>query len=396
MAAMAGRSQLNGALSFVEGQYKDAIQNVIVQSQGIIANASDRDGNLDRESTTQAITQIGDLLEVFMAGGNREPYADDGVTANSDMAQILNLGYVKAVYDQVTVHEQWMQKRIPNDVFQYLQNANRQLEFQEMTAYHWYQIHKEFDRWHDLAHDGVNIFENDNPFLKRDDETDEEYRERIDAAKLFHPNPLAQIDDTRQWVPMQKWQDSRGYQLSDRIWNNTLEVRQSINRLISQALAEGWSAIRLAKQLEQYVLPGGKTAYYAMRLARSEIARAANQAAYLSSYLNPYIDAVDIVRSSTGDNRCPICPIYASLGIGGGRNRPPYPLDAAPIPIFHPYCKCHTRGVVTDNPRVVTQRIRAIMQSGGSVTPSVNPASKQSLLSQMLGNQMINLLAQVA
>lgn len=393
--SLAGRKQLNSALSLVEREYQQAITPVIEQTQGIVINATGRDGDLDRERLRRDRIRLGDAIERFFVGQTRLAYGQDGETPQSDFARILNWGYVKAVYDQVSIAHDWLQRRTPNDIYAYLRNSTRSLGIQELTAIEWHQVRVQIVEYRMLAAlPGSLLYEDeDSPFLQRDDEPLEDYQERVDDLRIFRPNPMAELDPFRRWVPMHRWQDERGYQLSDRIWQNSQEVRQKIDKLITRALSEGWSAVRLANQLKQYLQPGGKAAYNALRLARSEIARAANQAAFLSAYLNPYVGGMDIARSATGDPNCPVCPRFATIGIGGGRVRDPYPVQSTPIPIFHPFCKCNTRGVVRDNPREITRRLRATMQS--NVTPAVNPANRQALLIQMLGPRMMALLAQL-
>lgn len=83
------------------------------------------------------------------------------------------------------------------------------------------------------------------------------------------------------------------------------------------AFAEGMGALELSRKLERFLLPnranlrtnrpyGTSAAFDAMRLARTEIARAANQAAFLSSYLNLYVDKIDVARSGNGDKTCAV------------------------------------------------------------------------------------------
>ena len=128
-----------------------------------------------------------------------------------------------------------------------------------------------------------------------------------------------------------------------------------------------------------------------MRLTISEIARAANHAAFTSAYLNPYVEKIEIARSPNGDPNCPICPRFATIGIGGERLREPYSIHAANLPIYHSYCMCHVRPVVVDSASTVTMRLQAVIEDGRRVNfpPSVNPAAAdaltQTLLHQALG-----------
>jgi hypothetical protein len=206
---------------------------------------------------------------------------------------------------------------------------------------------------------------------------------------------------------MHLWTDPNGYQLSDRIWNTSVETRRTIDRIISQAFADGLGALELARLLESSLLPGMDAirtttpynldaSYFALRLARTEIARAANHAAFMSAYLNPYVDRIDVARSPNGSRTCPICPLHATLSFGGERLREPYSIYSASIPVFHPNCMCHTRPVLTDSPSTVTMRLQAVMDDARAALfqPSVNPAAAESLLQTLLHQSLNTIVAQ--
>jgi hypothetical protein len=167
------------------------------------------------------------------------------------------------------------------------------------------------------------------------------------------------------------------------------------------------SAERLAKRLEQFLIPGrrqirtnkpyGKDASFdAMRLARTEIARAGNQAAFISAYTNPYVDKIDVRRSPNGDHKCDVCPKHATIGIGGERLRPPYSIYSASIPVFHPHCMCVTTGVVTDSPETITKNLRAIVEEAGRGLnpPLITALQPQGMLQQLLRESMYREVAE--
>src|SRR5690606_3479168 len=99
--------------------------------------------------------------------------------------------------------------------------------------------------------------------------------------------------------PLTTWQDARGYTLSNRIWKQGQAYRTAIDRTIQRGIQQGWSADRLAKELQQYVKPsyapvkytkGGRVyrvgstsrpnaASAARRLARTEINRTHHEGA---------------------------------------------------------------------------------------------------------------------
>ena len=81
-----------------------------------------------------------------------------------------------------------------------------------------------------------------------------------------------------------------------------------------------------------------KARYYAKRIALNETARAYNDARALEYTKSDDIQVVKIQMSKTHP-RTDICDYYASVdkyGLGAGV----YPKDKAPVPPFHPFCRC--------------------------------------------------------
>jgi hypothetical protein len=336
--------------------------------QSLINGATDFEGNLVFSQRSRVATQVGNLIHsLFVGPDGRNAFAQDGVTAISKYSSILNEYYVRVTMEAIYAQHAWMRKNVPADVFQWLARSR-------------------FD---------IRLAEAENPFLRRDGETDEEFMQRMRDLRVFHPNPLAELDPNRRWVPMHSWQDANGYQLSDRIWNTANDTRTLIDRFIIKAFNEGWSAVNLAKELEQY-LTVGAASNSAMRLARTEIARAANQAAYTSAYLNPYVDGIDVARSSNGDRNCPTCPKHATLGFGGERLRPPYSIHSANIPPYHPNDMCRVQPSVTDHPIEVTKRLQAVMQDArvNSFPPPVTPANADAFTNMLLHRALGSLVGQ--
>lgn len=327
------------------------------------------DGSLDTRQRNRLLREVGELVQGLFVADGRFAFADDGVTPRTDFAQLLNIFYVRVVLEAVYQQRDWLAKHAPAAVFQFLAQATP-----------------------------IDLGEAENPFLRRDGESDEAFRKRLDDLRVFRPNPMAELDPNRQWVPMHQWQDSNGYQLSDRIWNTSVETRKAIDKIINDALKNGWSAVNLAKELTDKLNPDARenATYHTMRLARTEIARAANHAAYISAYLNPYVDAIDVARSPNGDVNCPICPQYATIGIGGERLREPYSVHAAMIPPFHPHCMDHTQPVVTDAPQTVSMRLQAVVDDAQATNfpPSVNPAAADALTQTLLHQSLNTLVGQ--
>lgn len=331
---------------------------------GIILRYAGRDGRIP-EAAQGAMRREVELATraAFVVPNSREAFAPDGETALTEYARILNRWYVRAVADVVAMHRDWMLANMPADVVQWLTTTTTR------------------------------------PLTEAE-------RPELVQIGMFYNNPLAQIDPTRRWVPMHRWNDPNGYRLSDRIWLTSDAVRKKIDALLARGLVDGRGALELARALEAYLLPEragirtlkpygrrfmpGGASYDAMRLARTEIARAHNYAAYLSAAMNPYVGGMDVARSLAGDPTCAVCAGHASIDLAGQRVRPPYPMNAVPVPPNHPHCKCHLRPVVAQSSEEVTAALRGYMQQGAE--PAISPLNYDAFLLFLLGAVLFGLL----
>ncbi len=157
--------------------------------------------------------------------------------------------------------------------------------------------------------------------------------------------------------PVLTWQDARGYKLSDRIWSISEATAAQIDALLEDAVNSGTSALSLAKQMEQFLLPGRHlprtdkpygtdASFNAMRLARSEITRSHSIAAQASAQANPFVDRLYYHLSSAhqADAGDP-CEEFADTSLVNNG----YPVDECPLPMVdtHPHCICYvTPGVI--------------------------------------------------
>lgn len=258
----------------------------------------------------------------------------------------------------------------------------------------------------------VQVREVTNPFLRRPGESDEAFLARMATLRIFQPNPLAELDPRRQWVPMHRWTTPDGYSLSDNIWRAGNDVRQRIDALVARGIRNGHSALSIASAVEAYLLPNeigrrtlrpygshyqpGGASYSAMRLARTEIAAAGNRAAFTAAYLNPYVGGINVARSANGDPTCPVCPQHATIDMNGVRVRPPYPLTSAHIPPYHPHDMCHVRPVMVDNLRAVSDRLRAVMVDTRAevLRPVTTPVQPGRLLMELIGQTLLRVAGQ--
>jgi hypothetical protein len=153
-------------------------------------------------------------------------------------------------------------------------------------------------------------------------------------------------------------------------------------------ISQGRSAVDIASALERYLLPRIRNqrtfnpygvqymdpegaAHTAMRIARTEMSYAFNQATYTAALHNPWVDRIAWVLSPAHPNT-DICDDLAGV----------YPLRAARIPPAHPYCLCHTESIVADSAEdimAIAEDIRAMME-----------ANRQELLAPVMTLLMIN------
>lgn len=342
------------------------INATILRAAGSWENSIPRARSASLRSEVERI-----LLRMYVGFDGRSPFGSDGITPLAPYPALLNKWLAFAVASSVKQHQRWLRRHIPADVYAFLGRRRRR----------------------SLV---TQVQEIENPYLRREGESDDEFRARLDTLRIFRPNPLAQVDPARRWVPVHQWTDANGYRLSDRIWNAADETRTRVDRLITQAINEGWGARRLARTLEQFLVPGraalrtrtpygSDASFDAMRLARTELSRAANSAAYMAALANPYAQGIDWALSPSHP-RIDICDDLATIGKGGGRLKEPYSMYGARIPPAHPHCLCFELTFMADTDEV-TLRIRAVMldEHVDSFDFVTTPASANDFILDLLG-----------
>lgn len=165
--------------------------------------------------------------------------------------------------------------------------------------------------------------------------------------------------------PVLSWLDTRGYALSDRIWNVSEATAAQFDALLQDAVNRGTSALSLAKQSEQFLLPGQHlprtdkpygtdASFNAMRLARSEITRSHSIAAFEAAGVNPFVDRMSyhLSGSHVGDPG-DLCEEFAAESDANGG----YPKDECPQPMVdtHPHCLCYITPEVIPMEDAITQ-----------------------------------------
>ena len=328
---------------FREG-YKATLTPAVEQVGRMLQRAAGPDGTIDRRRETTVVEAAGDIIQrVYSAG--RRVYGEDGATPLSPYATVMNQWVASVTVKAVRNHQRWMQRQVPEDVYNWLRRARRPQNVREM----------------------IDV-----------------------AARLlpgFIPNAFAQYD------PLHLWVDPNGYVLSDRIWRMGTDTRTRLDAMIAESIRRGDSALNISKMAERFMLPGRAAlrtnkpygtdaSYRGMVLGRTEIARAHGWATILSARLNPYVEGVDWALSASHP-KLDICDDLATLGMGGGRLREPYGLYDVPAYPPHPQCLCNLQSVVTADMQSVTDDLRQWMEQDED--PPLTPAADDSLLWLLLG-----------
>lgn len=305
------------------------------------------DGTLLKRYKTQILKQVGDRVQRMYVGADlRSPYAEDGVTPLSPYAAALNDAFVEVTAVTVQRYETQLRDTLPTDLFDTLANARTS-----------------------------NV-----------------------VTELLNTLTSGSVD----FITPFTWVDGRGLQLSDRIWRTSLDARRSIDEVITRGIRQNLSTREIATQLERYLLPdaGGLTklpygtsaSYPAMRLARTEIARAANEVSLVSIKLHPLYSLVDVVRSGRGDPKCALCRSHETISISGQRVRQPYNFDDVPSVPLHPHCLC--RYQPAEDGELTSDEMRSRFETW---EPYANPASgsyfTRLLLGTVLALQLSNVLS---
>ena len=305
-----------------------------------------------REQASKAV------LSVFLA--QDKAFASDGVTPLAPFPRLLNQEIVTVSAEIVATHTRMLRKTVPKDIQDLLKIRTR--------------------------------------FVKNTVSTQEVFSPLYAALRIFAVNPLAQYEPAHTWV------DPAGYRLSDRIWNTGYRTRARIDQLLNDGINNGTSALRLSRQVEQFLLPsraplrtnrpyGTDASFDAMRLARTEIQRAAANASLIAGQQNPYVSGMDFALSPSHP-KVDICDPLASIGVGGGRIKAAYPFGAVPVPVqdTHPQCLCRLQPY-TDRasfPRV-TQLWRDAMQDSlsNNVYASPTPLAGYDFMLWLLGTCLL-------
>lgn len=184
--------------------------------------------------------------------------------------------------------------------------------------------------------------------------TDAEYKELL--AFLKKGQAALKRVRPRGFNSVLGWLDTRGYKLSDRIWNVSQATAIQINALLEDAVNSGTSSLSLAKQMEQFLLPGRHlprtdkpygtdASFNALRLARTEITRSHSLSIQEAGMANPFVERMKYHLSAAHkDDPGDICEEFAAESEANDG----FPKDDCPQPAIdsHTFCICYTTSEV--------------------------------------------------
>jgi hypothetical protein len=315
----------------------------------LVRAASGTDGRIDPRNETRILIEVGQIVQRFFVGDDgRTALSDDGTQPQALYPFLLQAALLSVTYAVVKVHSAYMANRLPEDIKAWLGRA--------------YVVEQE---------------------------------PRI-------PNPI-RLNPLAQYDPFHTWVDPRGYRLSDRVWQLSVRSRTQIDQLVADGIRTGRPSLAIARELEQHLLPGrtGRTnrpygtyvSTDAIRLARTEIARAHASASIAAGRSNPFVSGFDWALSAQHP-KFDICDRIATVGMDGERLADPYPADGyVPQPVVdsHPQCLCRIQPAVTMTEDEVIAMLRADLES--NLPPPLTPLDPMHFTTAMLGRWARRLLS---
>lgn len=185
------------------------------------------------------------------------------------------------------------------------------------------------------------------------------------------------IAEVNKYDPTRSWVQDGGYNLSDRIWQTSTDMRSKLDAYLDEAINSGKSMEDVAREIQQYLIPGrqlpvtfkpyGKNgSFNAVRLARTEITAAYSRSSLVAAKLNPFIAGYKTRRSSHSIE----CPDHCDPNEAGG----PYELDdLVHAPPLHSHCLCSILWVMRENPVHTANELKSTEHPLRKIATALNP-----------------------
>lgn len=326
MATVAGSKALYTAMR----GFKDDLNAVFVpineRAIGIILRAAGSDGKIDPRQAEAVIDPITAMVSRVYVGEDGKSAYTNTYEPLSPYAELMNKWHVYTVVNIFEAHFKTVKRLLRNapDVWAWLQGSTQQ--------------------------------------------------------EAIRTNPLVDYD------PLHTFVDPRGYTLSQKIWRNETEVRLKIDAMLNDYIRRGVSAVDMAKDFEQFLLPAAKgiktTKPYstsananALRLARTEIAAGHGRATIAAAKANPFVGGINW-RLASSHKDSDQCDINAANS--------PHPLDKVPDYPNHPNETCALVPEVTAKPAEVIAGLRTMIHHNQPAPLTV--ASPANFLRRTLGS----------
>jgi len=324
---------------------------------GIVQRRADADGNVPRQATFEIQQQAGDLVRrLFLGRNGRGEWAPFDTVGNGALIPLSP--YMRQLWSAIRAAARipveqsaaTLERRLPLDVLTVMRAAdvNPFAAAKRGVA----EFKDEVGRMKDEGTQGVPVAVSGftSSFIP--------HPSSLVSEQLFRPNPLATYDAPHTWV------DPNGYRLSDRVWNAAGNTRQRLAAYLETAIREGRGALQMSRELEQFLIPGrglrtskpygANASFDGMRLARSEISRAAQEAHRMAATMNPFVSGMKWNLSA----RHPKIDICDDLARGGPAGDGVYSVEEYPERP-HSQCLCYGTNVLISNPDSVLEELRA-------------------------------------
>lgn len=315
----------------------------------IVQRRADADGNVPRQATFEIQQQAGELVRrLFLGRNGRGEWAPFDTVGNGAVIPLspymrqLWAAIRAAVRIPVEQSAAILERRLPLDVLTVMRSAdvNPFAAAKQQVA--------------EMVVGGGNRANRSNRIYS----SHESHSSYLIAEQLFRPNPLATYDAPHTWV------DPNGYRLSDRVWNTAGNTRQRLDAYLETAIREGRGALQMSRELEQFLIPGRglrtskpygvNASFDGMRLARTEISRAAQEAHRMAAAMNPFVSGMKWNLSA----RHPRVDICDDLARGGPTGDGVYSVEAYPSRP-HPQCLCFSSNVQIANADAILDELQA-------------------------------------
>jgi hypothetical protein len=255
MAAIATKRILAGQQRAFRNDFRTEIRQLGNQLRVILLRAAGDDGDLTFNEFNRVQSESGHAVLRFFVGTNGQAFTEQG-EALAPFGELLNRHYAEIVWKAVKAQHDWMVRHVPKATQTLMTSrvvrapailSSASVSALMLRKAERIRTEQEMRRVGEITDDELNAFFV-NPSFDRTAPV--QFRQHL---RIFHPNPLAEIDPERLWVavhePRQIIHDFgavRSYRLSDAVWQAGDATRQQVNEVIRLGISQGRSAVDIA------------------------------------------------------------------------------------------------------------------------------------------------------